>query len=100
MVATVEEVRRAAFQLSPIKRIQLIQELLQGLQQDYPQAKEDVPPNVQYTPVTAMNDLAVDFWAANDLVEEPQNCFVPRRERERIMKDRVLGMKERAVGQS
>lgn len=98
-MATVEEVRRAASQLPPIKRIQLIQELLQALQQDYPQADEGARPSAPYTPVVALNDLAADFWAAHDLVEEPRNSFIPRRERER-MKERTTSLKERAVGQS
>lgn len=96
---TLEEVRRTARQLPPIKQIQLIQELLQELQQVYPQQPEEdaAAPNTRNTPISALNDLATDFWSVHDVVEEPY-CYIPRRLRE--AKRGRERERERAVGSS
>lgn len=83
-MTTLENLRKAARELPPIKQMQLIQELLQGLQEEYHGSTEAESASMQSPPIPKLNDLAVDFWSDTEVVEEP-NCFVPSRLRERAI---------------
>lgn len=77
-MTTVEEVRTAARKLSPVDQLQLIQELLRGLQEGYQQAGDVIPSAVRRTPpITDLADLAADFWPEDESADAI-NDFIAR----------------------
>nr|WP_044200571.1 hypothetical protein [Oscillochloris trichoides] len=88
-MATYEELRREMCQLPAVQQIQLIQELLQELRLDYHITTEEPASISAPPPISRLNHLASDFWSVHEIVEEPNNCFVPSRKR--VLKERAVG---------
>jgi hypothetical protein len=77
-VTTIEEVRAAARKLPPSEQFQLIQELLRGLERNYPQPGDAIPANVRRAaPISDLAELAADFWPEDETADDI-NTFVDR----------------------
>ncbi|WP_129628600.1 hypothetical protein [Candidatus Oscillochloris fontis] len=84
-MTTVEQVRMAARKLSPIDQLQLIQELLRGLQEGYQQPSIELPPVVRHTPpVTDLAMMAADFWPEDESADAINNFIAEQRAADRM----------------
>jgi hypothetical protein len=74
-MTTVEDVKNAARKLNPVDQLQLIQELLRDLQQNYHQPSQNIPAGVRRAaPVSDLGELAGDFWPENETADDINNC--------------------------
>jgi len=67
-MTTVEEVQAAAQRLSPVKQLELIQQLLRGLQQDYEQHSLSSQPRI-------LGLHAGQIWMSDDFNDELSDKF-------------------------
>ncbi|PDW04838.1 hypothetical protein [Candidatus Viridilinea mediisalina] len=89
-MTTVDEVRTAALQLSRGDQLQLIQELLRGMQDSYQQSGGAIPSTVRRTPpITDLADLAADFWPEDESADAI-NAFIAQERSADRMSDRSL----------
>jgi hypothetical protein len=83
-MTTVEEVRSAARNLKPVDQLQLIQELLRDLQQNYQQPADSIPANVRRTaPVNDLAELAADFWPEDETADDINDFVAQQRAADR-----------------
>jgi hypothetical protein len=83
-MTTVEEVRNAARNLKPVDQLQLIQELLRDLQQNYQQPSDTIPPNVRRAaPVGDLAEFAADFWPEDETADDINDFVAQQRAADR-----------------
>ncbi|NTU85762.1 MAG: hypothetical protein HGA45_41610 [Chloroflexales bacterium] len=75
----------AAQRLQPVEQLQLIQELLRGLQQGYQQPGDAIPSEVRRAaPVTDLADLATDFWPEDETADDINDYVARQRAADRL----------------
>ena len=83
-MTTIEEVREAARRLPPVDQLQLIQELLRGLQKGYQQPTDSIPAGIRRAaPVTDLADLAADFWPEDETADDINDYISKQRAADR-----------------
>jgi hypothetical protein len=83
-MTTVEEVREAARRLPPTEQLQLIQDLLRGLQQGYLGRADTIPPGVRRTaPITDLSELEGDFWPEDESADDINTYVAQQRAADR-----------------
>lgn len=83
-MTTVEEVKNAARKLNPVDQLQLIQELLRDLQQNYHQPTHTIPASVRrVAPVSDLAELAGDFWPEDETADDINNFVAQQRAADR-----------------
>ncbi len=81
----IEAVREAAQRLPPGEQLQLIQELLRGLQQNYKQQEPAIPSGVRRAaPITKLADLAADFWPEDETADAINAYIAQQRAADRL----------------
>lgn len=84
-MTTIEEVRQAARKLLPVEQLQLIQELLRGLEHSYHQADNAIPVGIRRTaPVTDLAELAADFWPEDETADDINTFIASQRAADRL----------------
>lgn len=84
-MTTIEEVREAARRLRPVEQLQLIQELLRGLQQGFQQPGDAIPPDVRRAPPVAdLTALAADFWPEDETADDINDYIARQRAGDRL----------------
>lgn len=86
-MATVESVLDEAQTLSPVEQLQLIQALSQTLQRRYKQqlSVDTIPASVKRSqPVTALSELAVDFWPEDESADDINTFIAQQRAADRM----------------
>ena len=88
MTTSVERVFRTVQNLSPAEQLELIQVISQSLQQHYQQiASDTIPEHVKRTvPVTNLEQLAADFWPADESADDI-NAYIAHQRRDDRRKD-------------
>lgn len=83
-MTNVEEVRIAARKLKPVDQLQLIQELLRDLQQNYYQPAHTIPASVRRAaPVSDLAELAADFWPEDETADDINDFIAQQRATDR-----------------
>lgn len=84
-MTTVDDVRAAARQLPPVEQLQLIQDLLQGIAQSYPQTGSTIPATVRRAPpVTTLDDLVAPFWPEDETADQINDYIGQQRAADRL----------------